>query len=499
MKYYIMAVLLLISGLSMAFEVEKCETLDSKISVKINNIRSLPVVSDPDPDFNHSILSQTYALPYQQAHLTINRMVWKEFDHEGNFLRTTSALDNNAAYLAKSFTFREMYGFTVNMQQQIEDKNTVKVLQEIDFELTGSVPAELPQSVSPTFTKAYQKLAANYDTSYLRNLPLARPKLLIISHTSLTGYLANFIAWKKSKGFDVYVENVQNIGSTPVVIRDFILAHYLQYQCDHLLILGDVTGTYAIPTNIYPSPPTAPPENDADDNFYTMLLGDDYFPEMISGRFSFGDISELLTMTNKTIAYEKTPYMANTNWMHRSLVVAGNYAEGGLRPVTPVWMSRWLREKMLSKGYAQVDTVFYPPTLTGVSAITASINQGVQYISYRGWGAADGWHYPSFHNVDLNSSLVNGARMPIVFSIVCNTGDFANVQQNPCFGEKWMRMGTVQSPGGIVGFVGPSDLYTKTNLNNTISSGMFSSIFDDGERNIGVAVLVGRIELYKSY
>lgn len=494
MKYYIIIALLLISGVAFALDLEQCTTQDNLVSVRISNTKNVPDLTKPDP--NQLVLSRTYALPYKQAALTVNQITWSVFDKSGNFLTKSNTHDENSVYIARSFIFREMYGVTVNMHKQVEDEHTIKILDEIDFSITGTVPAQLPQAVSPSFEKAYKKLAANYDTSYLRNLPLSRPKLLILSHSTLTNYLANFVSWKKSKGYEVYIVNVQDVGNTPVVIRDYLLTHYLQYQCDHLLILGDVTGSFAIPTNIYNSPDGI--EQDADDNYYTMLLGDDYFPEMLPGRFSFGDISELLVMMNKTISYERAPFMTNTNWMNRSLVVAGNYAEGGLRPVTPIWMSRWLREKMLSKGFAQVDTVFYPPTLTGASAITASINQGVQYISYRGWGAADGWHYPAFHNVDLNNSLVNGARMPIVFSIVCNTGDFAN-SVNPCFGEKWMRMGTIENPGGCVAFVGPTDLRTKTNYNNTISTGMFSSILDDGERNIGAAVLAGKMELYHTY
>ena len=88
--------------------------------------------------------------------------------------------------------------------------------------------------------------------------------------------------------------------------------------------------------------------------------------------------------------------------------------------------------------------------------------------------------------------------MPIVFSIVCNTGDFAN-SVNPSFGEKWMRMGTMTSPGGCVGFVGPSDLHTKTRLNNSISSGAFRSILDYGVRGLGASVLNGKMELYKCF
>jgi hypothetical protein len=498
MRYYMLAVLLLVAGLISALKVEQCTTLDNTVLVKLTDIKVLP--DRPDANPNLMVTSQTYALPYQQAQIQVNGMTWKEFDANGNFLRTSDSIEDGHVYLAHSFAFREMRGFTVNILNQVNANNTTRVLQSVDFKISGFTPTDLPQAVSPAFVKSYEKLADNYNTSYLRNLPLSRPGLLIISHASIIDYLANFVAWKKSSGYDVYVVNISTIGSTAIAIRDFVLTHYNQFHCDHLLILGDVTGTYTIPTNIYTSPDGT--EHDADDNFYTMLTGDDYFPEMLSGRFSFGDISELLVQLNKTVSYEKTPYMSNTNWMHRALVVAGNYAEGGLRPVTPYQMSMWLREKMLAEGYMQVDTVFYTlenPTLTGASLIQASINQGVQYVSYRGWGAADGWHYPSFHNVDLNSSLINGSRMPAVFSIVCNTGDFANTAQNPCFGEKWMRMGTISSPGGCIAFVGPSDLHTKTNLNNTISSGMFSSILDNWERDFGAVVLAGKVELYRNY
>ncbi|MBM4403853.1 MAG: T9SS type A sorting domain-containing protein [Candidatus Cloacimonetes bacterium] len=352
--------------------------------------------------------------------------------------------------------------------------------------------------MSAAFVDAYRSLADNYETSYLANLPLSRPKMLIISHNQLDSFIGEFINWKRAQGFEVYVINKQSIAANPSVqqIKDAVYNHYMQYQCDYLLILGDVTGTFTIPTNIYPSPDGA--EQDADDGHYGNLTGDDYFPEMLVGRFSFGDISECLTMINKSIRYEKNPHLSDTAWYSRALVVAGNYAEGGLRPTTPVLTSRWLREKMLGFGYSQVDTVFYPPSYPATSTIQAAINAGVSIVTYRGWGDANGWHYPLFHIPNLNSTF-NGARMPIVFSIVCNTGDFANLNVNPCFGEKWMRMGSISSPNGAVAFVGPSDLHTRTRLNNSISSGMWSSIYDYGVRIFGSSVLAGKIEIYKNF
>lgn len=493
----LIALLTLIVGITAAVSVESFDTRGNGLTASLRNLRQAPIEQNTEDDEfdSQTFVSRTFALPFADVNLRINNTRWNAFDRAGNFIGEVQNRNTSAALIANRFRFREMQGFTVNIRTQIEEENRILTLMDVDFELEGIGSIELPTSISPAFIDAYKVLADNFDTSYLRNLPVARPKMLIISHANLANYQTDFIKWKRSIGYDVYVANRAEIGSSVNEIKAFLVTHYQQYRCDYLLLLGDVTGTYSIPTAFYPSPEYA--ENDADDHQYTLIEGDDYFPEMLVGRFSFNDIAEFMTMANKTVVYERSPFMTDTNWMRRGLVVAGNYAEGGLRPTTPVHMSRWLRNKMLDYGYAQVDSVFYPPTFPGTTAIQTAINQGVQYISYRGWGDANGWHYPYFHTADLNSTF-NGQRMPIVFSIVCNTGDFAN-SVNPSFGEKWMRMGSVAQPGGCVAFVGPSDLHTKTRFNNSISSGAFRSIFDYGVRGFGSSVLMGKMELYKNF
>lgn len=499
MRYLIITIILLSLSFLGAAINERYQTNAAGVSASLANIRQAPmtVSADPDDEFpDTGTISRTFALPFQNAQLTVQSLRWNVFDQQGNFLYEEQNRNSEALSLGNSFTFREMRGFTVLIRSQIEVEDRILTLTEADFTLTGSDPIELPTSVSPAFVDAYKTLADNYESSYLRDLPTARPKMLILSHNSLSDYLASFVEWKKSLGFDIFVANKSEIGSTLDDYKNFIRNHYLNHRCDYLLLLGDVTGSFSIPTAFYPSPEYQ--ENDADDYQYTLITGDDYFPEMLVGRFSFNDVSEYMSMANKTIIYERSPYMGDTGWMTRSLAVAGNYAEGGLRPTTPIHMSRWLREKMLNHGYAQVDTVFYPPTYPGTTLIQSSINQGVQFVSYRGWGDANGWHYPSFYASNLDATF-SGPRMPIVFSIVCNTGDFANPHVNPCFGEKWMRMGTMVSPNGAVAFVGPSDLHTKTRLNNSISSGAFRSILDGGVRGFGASVLAGKMELYKNF
>lgn len=502
MKSYIAIIMLLSISILGAIGLEQYQATGSGMRAQLTELRLTPMphqeadLAEGDISAPTPAITKTYAFPFRNAQLQINRMKWNVFNTEGSFLYSEEQRVASAMSVVYNFQFREMRGVTVRIETQLENAETIRTLSEVDFELIGSEPIVIPETVSGAFIDAYKVLADNFDTSYLRDIAIARPKMLIISHAQLANHQLPYINWKRSLGFDVYVANKADIGNSIEEIKNFIAGHYQQYKCDYLLLLGDVNGTFAIPTSFYPSPEYAS-ENDADDQYYVTFDGDDYFPEMLVGRFSISDMSEFVTIANKTIYHEKTPSMNNTAWMRRNLVVAGNYAEGGLRPSTPVTMSRWLRNKMLNRGYAQVDTVFYPPSYPGTSNIVSAINQGVQFISYRGWGDANGWHYPYFHMSDLNTTL-SGVRMPIVFSIVCNTGDFANTV-NPSFGERWMRMGSMAIPGGCVGFVGPSDLHTKTRYNNSISSGAFRSILDLGVRGFGSSVLMGKMELYKNF
>lgn len=501
-KLFLMLSIICISLLH-ATAIEHFQDTGNGIKARFENLRTSPFeraevdpaeAEDEFPDT--PMISRSFAFPFESAELMVNQMNWRVFSKQGEYLRTISEIDESAVQLNPPFVFREMRGFTMRIQTQVETDTEIFTLQTLDVDIQGTGSVPYPQSLSPAFIDAYKDLADNWDSSYLRDLPLSRPKMLIISHAPLADYQADFIRWKRALGFEVFVLNKADAGSSLQELRDSIHDHYLMHHCDYLLLFGDTSGNYSIPTNFFPSPEYA--ENDADDQYYTLLEGDDYFPEMLVGRFSFNDVMEFILMTTKTISYEREPFMGDEGaWMKRGLAIAGNYAEGNLRPTTPVWMSRWLQEKMLDFGYAQVDTVFYPPSYPGTASIIQSINQGVQLISYRGWGDANGWHYPSFHIPDLANTF-NGAKMPIVYSIVCNTGDFANTV-NPSFGEAWMRKGTTASLGGCVAFVGPSDLHTKTRLNNTIASGAYRAIMDYGVRGFGTSVLKGKIELYRNF
>jgi len=319
-----------------------------------------------------------------------------------------------------------------------------------------------------------------------------RGSYLIITPDNMESYLNDLVTFKMSQGFDVYVKTLTEVGSTADDVKAAIQETLdNDPMLEYVLLIGDVDGVAAMPSYYYG------PENDVTDQKYTQLLGDDFFPDVFIGRFSVDSISELVVMIRKTINYHREPLSTNPDWLDKALIVAGNYSNTVPIPITPKWTSYWVRDILLEDGYVQVDTVFYPPTQQGAALIQNYINSGVGIVNYRGWGDANGWHYPEFHVSDV-AGLNNGWMTPVFTSFVCNSNDFAN-NVDPCLGEALVRAGTPSNPKGGVAIVGPSDLHTSTKYNNVINAYMIDAMIDDGIVELAPAVNQGLLGLTQEF
>ncbi|MDD2650148.1 MAG: C25 family cysteine peptidase [Candidatus Cloacimonetes bacterium] len=460
-------------------------------------------------DIENFTFSKTYALPYHNIELDIQSIVLESYNQNGERVQNRNISIDDFAVISNQFIFKEMRGFTINFNPVFVNNNEITIVKNAKLNIIGNNKAEEAEAVSEAFISLYEHLAANYHGSYLSNTPIKKPSMLIISHNVLETYLNTYIQWRKASGFDIHVINKETIGTNPTntQIKQAIVNYYndASNKPDYLLIVGDSNNSsyFKLPTFYVQAPDN--PEVCATDLDYTLIEGDDYFPEMLVGRFCVDSVTEFQTIVSKTIKYERTPAQNTNNWQNKALVVAGNYASGNLIPTSPVDTSRWMYEKFKASGYTVVDTVFYqnesgsgssPEYLT--EQIINAINSGVQYITYRGWGSGNGWQFPIFYRNHVNATNNNG-RTPIIYSIVCDNGDFDNSNYDPCFGEVWMAKGTATESDGAVGFVGPSYLYTSTALNNCISSGMLRSVLDEYARIFGTTVMRGKIELYNNF
>jgi hypothetical protein len=451
-------------------------------------------------EITEEVISHTVALLAEDVQIQVNRMVTAVYNSSDELLERRSNNDNSRIRVSNRFTFREMYGFTVAVELVKEDNGLRSVIEELDYTIIGQGSREMPVEISESFYPLYEALADNFRTSYLVNLPFKQPAMLIISHTGTIELPTNsFAKWKRARGLEVTVVNRTDIAANPgnTDIRNYIINFYqnAENKPDYLLLIGGARTGANLPMPAF----YAGDLNDATDLPYGLIDGDDYFPEILVGRFSVNNSTELATLVNKTIKYERNPYMTETDWMTRSLVVAGNYSSTPPIPITPVLFSKWLVNLFYDSGYTEVDTVFWKPGDPLMTQLVVdAVNRGSQFINYRGWGAAMGWHYPLFHISHLENTIA-GAKSPIVSSFVCNTGDYANQYHDPSFGEAWMKMGTPASPNGAVAFIGPSYLHTSTEFNNAMSSGFHWGTQVEGIRSFGSAVLRGKIETFNGY
>ena len=489
MKKFLLITLLLFT-VHLLFAVMEYQRFDNGLRITFINDEST---------MEQSELNQIFALPSRSVDIVIHECEVAEYSDDGKLLRTRSTEGEDYIVLQNSFVMRDLYAhqIKINKAKQIDGISTV--LKRLDVELTMADPVQIPQKVSAAFMPIYRSMVDNFDRSYLRDATVVPSKMLIITHESLLNelYLQTFTDWKNQKGIKTEVVTLEDIGSTNDQIKAYIQNIYdtSEEPPDFILLMGDTDNIYEIPSFYIVS---TGGDSNVTDHPYTLLDGDDYFPEMIIGRMSFDVLIEFRTIIAKTLYYEKEPFMDSTHWFENATLVAGNYSSSPPLPSTPVKVTKWLRDKMFDYGYNEIDEIYYPPNNPGSSLITASINEGVGVITYRGWGDANGWHFPYYHISNLNN-LNNHKMLPIMTSIVCNTGDFANTSVDPCFGEAWLRLGTPGNPRGGAIFIGPSDLYTSTKYNNAIFSGLWYGVLDEEIHTFGSAVLRGKFELYNNF
>jgi len=309
---------------------------------------------------------------------------------------------------------------------------------------------------------------------------------LIIVPDALYNDVLPFARWKEKKGWYVTVATLSQTGSTPGPIKNYISNRFYSDSIppEYVLLIGD--------HNLLPAHSTAVPVSYTD-HPYTLLEGTDFLSDVFIGRLPAANATELNTMTAKIIGYETDPYIADPAWFERTLVVAANYPINIM--TTPIPTKQLIRERMLAYGYSEVDTVFYPPT-SGSAEITASINQGVTFVNYRGGDAdPDGWIHPNFHNTEV-TGLSNGWKLPIVTSIVCLNGNFGYAT---CFGEAWLRAGNQVNPRGAVAFFGASAANTSSRWNNCLDMGIYKGILQEEIDNLAPAMYRGKLEVFMNF
>ena len=331
---------------------------------------------------------------------------------------------------------------------------------------------------------------------------LADPSLKTILTEDETG---DFIKFKQTQGYDVKIVSFENIGGTASYLRTYLQIYFenVDPMLEYVLLIGDINGSYAIPSFTIPSYNES--DLDVTDHPYTFFNNDPLSPKFFIGRWSIRSQNDLKKIKMRSIQYMKMQNIPDPSYLNNALIVAGNYSDTPPWPVTPVMTSKWLMDKLNHFGYNTIDSAFFhlDNQIINNPIITNSWNSGVGIINYRGWGDATGWKYPSFDRFDIDPGLNNGLFLPVVMSFVCNTGDFGNDFSgsglDKCFGEVLITGGSMNNPKGAVAMVGPSDLDTDTRFNNIMCAVMWDELLEGRIPELAPALHAGKQALIKEF
>jgi len=330
--------------------------------------------------------------------------------------------------------------------------------------------------------------------------------LIVLASSTLESLLSmehggNFIKFKQSQGYTVDIKDYSSIASDREELKEYLQSYSVDNpQLEYVLLIGDVDGTFGIPSFEIPSY-NEPGQDDVTDYEYTYSNDSNmYEPQFFIGRWPIQGASDLLNIKARTIQYSLMENISDKSYLDNSLIVAGNYktADGAevdpqYWPVTPRWTSLWIQDRLENELSLNADTVFFGEgnQIVNNPEIANLWNEGVGLVNYRGWGNATGWIKPEFKRENIEE-LTNGWKLPIVFSYVCNTGDFGNDTYATGFGEKLLLAGSFSAPKGAVAMIGPSDLDTDTRFNNVMTGGMWDSFLENRVSELAQLLQAGK-------
>lgn len=303
-----------------------------------------------------------------------------------------------------------------------------------------------------------------------------------------------FANWKTMLGYKTKVLSKQNWTASQV--KDSVHAIYsrLNAKPEYLLILGDHEDVPAEEFSNSGRPYVT-------DLYYVCMDGNnDFTPEMAYGRIPVNSLEQAYIVIDKIIKYEKKPidnssfYQTalhcaqfqddnNDGYEDRRFVLTSeeirDYVNGHGKNINRVYYAEntvipmFYNNGSYSNGqpipYELRKDVFHHYPWNGNNIdITNEINSGRFYVLHRDHGSYNGWFHPNFSISDI-SNLTNKDKLPIVFSMNCQTGGF---NQPECFAEKLLR----HDNGGAVGVIAATQI-SYSGFNDALSVGIFDAIW----------------------
>ena len=336
------------------------------------------------------------------------------------------------AYNGVTHTLRVYYNMTIEMYSDGLSSDNVFNRRSNEVKMDPEIEA------------MYGNHFINFGESLSKYTPMVETgELLIICHNAFMTAMEPFVNWKKQIGRPTTIVSTSTTGTTNSAIQSYIQNQYnANNNISHVLLVGDVA---QIPGISFTAGGGWSSYSGKSDNMYGQVVGNDYYNDIIIGRFSAENEAQVTTQVNKVIYYERD-IDASATWLTYGDGLGNNDGPGHFNEKDWQHVEN-IRTDLLNYNYTTVYQDY--PGVSGYSSsasvLSQHINNGVSIINYCNHGSETSWALNNYSNSNVNA-LTNINKLPIVWSVACLNGKYDYSQ--PCFGETWLRAtnGTVNSP-----------------------------------------------------
>ncbi len=361
------------------------------------------------------------------------------------FYNTTRHYPQQTAMSTEPFVMRDYRGMTVRFTPFVyyPATQTLRIYTRLRVALTNN-GTDFSNSLSSTksshsayFDGIYRNFFLNFSDSKYPTLE-EEGSILVIKNSMFDTVMQPWVDWKRQKGFEVEVVDVTVAGPTASQIQTFIANRYNQNQnLTFVQIFGDA-----------PQVPTLTSGGGGSDPSYTLITGNDAYPELFIGRFSAQNVADMQTQVLRTVHYERDIQVGN-DWIQRATGIASNEgggSQGDMGESDQVHMEL-IRTDLLNYGYTTVDQAYQNNGITAAQLATY-FNNGRGFVNYVGHGSNTSWVTTGFNNNNVNA-LTNDYMLPFIVSVACVSGNFVSMT---CFAEAWL-MATNNTTGNPTGAI----------------------------------------------
>ncbi len=316
------------------------------------------------------------------------------------------------AYNPVTQTLRVYHSMTIQINRIGTDDRNVKIRTHA--------------GMNPYFTNIYAGQFINF-TEPRYDAVEEQGNILVICYDDFLEEIQPYVDWKIQKGFNVNVVAMSEVGTDEDDVLDYIQDVYDAGDLTFVQLVGDAA---QIPTFIYS---ISSYESGGSDPSYSLLEGNDNYPDIFVGRFSAETEIQVETQVERTIYYERD--IVDGEWLHKGTGIASSQGSGqGDEGEADYVHIGNFRNQFLNYTYTEIDQI-YDNNGGNSSMVSNALNEGRGEVMYCGHGSNTSWVSTGFSNSHVNA-LTNDYMLPFISSVACVNGNFTNTT---CFAEAWLR------------------------------------------------------------